>query len=75
MYRCLKNPNRELHCIVKPDTLTLEMQDKLIALIQKFIREELDRQNYFSFAVIAADGRSRVSNFIKMQSCKKIVKD
>ena len=28
--------------MVKPDTLTLEMQDKLIALIQKFIKEELD---------------------------------
>jgi hypothetical protein len=42
MYRCLKNPNKELHCIVKPDTLTLEIQDKLIALIQKFIREELE---------------------------------
>jgi hypothetical protein len=75
MYRCLKNPNKELHCIVKPETLTLEMQDKLIALIQMFIREELGTQNYFSFAVIVADGRSRVSNFIKIQSCKKIVKD
>jgi len=52
--------------MVKPDTLTLEMQDKLIALIQKFIKDELDHQYYFSFAVIAADGRSRVSNFIKM---------
>ncbi len=42
MYRCLKNPNKELHCMVKPDTLTLEMQDKLIALIQKFIKDELE---------------------------------
>ncbi len=61
--------------MVKPDTLTLEMQDKLIALIQKFIKDELDHQYFFSFAVIAGDGRSRVSNFMKMQSCKKIVKD
>ena len=61
--------------MVKPDTLTLEMQDKLIALIQKFIKDELEQQSFFSFAIIAADGRSRVSNFIKMQSCKKIVKD
>jgi hypothetical protein len=61
--------------MVKPDMLTLEMQDKLIALIQKFIKYELNQGFLFSFALIAADGRSRVSNFIKMQGCKKIVKD
>jgi hypothetical protein len=75
MYRCLKNPIKELYCILKPDSLKLEIQDKLIALIQKFITEELEQHNYFFLALIAADGKSRVSNFIKIQSYKYIVKD
>jgi len=65
MYRCLKSPKKELHCLVKPDSLTYELQDKLINLIQKFINEEFILKNFFSFAIIVIDGRSRISNFIK----------
>jgi hypothetical protein len=75
MYQCLKNPKKELYCILKPDSLTLEIQDKLIALIHMFIWEECDQDNFFSLALIAADGKSRVSNFIKIQSFIYIVKD
>ena len=31
--------------------------------------------NHFSFAIIVGDNKSRLSNFIKMQDCKKVIKD
>jgi hypothetical protein len=74
LYRCIKDPKKELHCIVKIEQLSLENQVKFTTLLQKFMREEMPLDK-FELAIIATNSFSHVSDFIKSQDYKRIIKD
>ena len=74
MYRCIKDPKKELHCIVKIEQLSLENQVKFTTLLQKFMREEMPLDK-FELAIIATNSFSHVSDFIKSQDYKRIIKE
>jgi hypothetical protein len=64
MYRCLKSPKKQLHTLIYPDRLSLEHQEKLTSLIQKFMRDEMPHEPFY-LCIIAKDGISLVSDHLK----------
>lgn len=66
MYRCVKSPNQELHLLVKPESLSLENQDKLGTLIHKLIKQHLIHDQ-FNFGLVTTELKSQLSNFLRLQ--------
>ncbi len=64
---------KELHCIVKIELLSWENQVKFTTLLQKLMREEISLDK-FELALIASNSFSHVSDFIKSQDYKRIIR-
>lgn len=65
LYRCVKSHKKELYCLVRPEQLSLENQDKVTNLLQMLVKEEMDVVD-FRIAIVTTDSRSYVSNFFRL---------
>jgi hypothetical protein len=74
MFRCLKSPKKQLHTMIYPEQLSLEHQEKLTALIQKFMKEEMLHDPFY-LCIIAKEGRSLFSDYLKQQTYRRVVRD
>jgi stalled ribosome rescue protein Dom34 len=54
--------------------MSFENQVKFTTLLQKFMREEMPLEK-FELAIIATNSFSHISEFIKSQDYKRIIKD
>jgi rubrerythrin len=61
--------------MIYPEQLSLEHQEKLTALIQKFMKEEMRHDNPFYLCIIAKEGRSLFSDYLKQQTYRRVVRD
>jgi hypothetical protein len=66
--------DKELFCIVKPEQLTLDNQDRITNKLAHVIKETMDF-NDFKLAIITGDSRSYVSNYFRLQNYTRMLKD
>ena len=74
MYRCLKSPKKYLHTMIYPEQLSLEHQEKLTALIQKFMKEDMPHDPFF-LCIIAKERRSLFSDYLKQQTYLRVIRE
>lgn len=60
--------------MIYPDQLSLEHQEKFTALIQKFMKEDMPLDPFY-LCIISKEGRSLISDYLKQQNYRRVIRD